>query len=80
MSLKYLWTKKYGSEESRDQNILLRSIILYFDYSRTEEISLDKNVPTEITQDEKSEKEPSDEESHPSMGSPTLSLILSDHS
>ena len=35
--------------------------LLYFYYSRTEEISLDKNVTTEVTQDEKNEKEPSDE-------------------
>ena len=47
--------------------------LLHFYYSRTEEISLDKNVKTEVTQDEKSEKEPSDEESKPSMGTPTES-------
>ena len=47
--------------------------LLHFYYSRTKEISLDKNVTTEVTQYEKSEKEPSDEESKPSMGTPTES-------
>ena len=56
----------HGSVESRAWNILFRSL-LYFDYTRTEEISLDKN------QDGKNEEEPSDEESQPSMGTPTQS-------
>ena len=45
----------------------------YFYYSRTEEISLEKDVTREVTQDEKNEKEPSDEEGQPSIGTPAES-------
>ena len=76
MSLTYgqkiIQNQLYGSVESRAWNILFRSL-LYFDYSRTEEISLDKNFTTKVTQDGKNEEEPSDEESQPSMGTPTQS-------
>ena len=47
------------------------SLLYYLYYSRTEEISLDKNVTTEVTQDEKNEKEPSDDEVWEPLLSPT---------
>ena len=53
----------------RPQNILSKSL-LYFLYFRTEEISHNKEVTTEATQDE---KKPSDDESQPSMGTPAES-------
>ena len=58
-----------GSLESRGQNIFSRSLPFFY-YSRMEEISLDENVTTGVAQDEKNEKELSEKESQPSMGTP----------